>query len=75
MLLLIHLLSYFDVPPTTSKTSSRTYDNYISSIRKYFKPSFSKKKHYKELEGWIKNELLPTNGSYSEVLGQLMKLK
>ncbi len=30
-------------------------------IRRYFKTSFSKKTHYKELEGWIKTELLPTN--------------
>lgn len=55
------LAKLLDVPPTISKVSSRTYDNYISLIRKYFKTSFSKKTHYKELEGWIKNELLPTN--------------
>ncbi|AGH54271.1 hypothetical protein LPE509_02180 [Legionella pneumophila subsp. pneumophila LPE509] len=45
------LAKLFDVPPTTSKASSRTYDNYISLIRKYFKISFSKKTEYKELEG------------------------
>lgn len=60
-----------DVPPTIGKVSSRTYDNYISLIRKYFKTSFSKKSHYKELEGWIKNGLLPTNYLAEEELKSL----
>lgn len=55
---LAHLIN---VPPIISKISLRTYGNYISLIRKYFKTSFSKKAHYKELEGWIKNKILPTN--------------
>lgn len=60
-----------DVPPTIGKVSSRTYDNYISLIRKYFKTSFSKKSHYKELEEWIKNELLPTNYLAEEEIKRL----
>lgn len=55
------LAELLDVPPTIHNVSSRTYDNYIALIRKYFKTSFSKKAHYKALEEWIKNELLPTH--------------
>lgn len=50
-----------NIPPVMSQISSRTYGNYISLIRQYFKTSFSKKTHYKELEVWIKNVLLSTH--------------
>ncbi len=50
-----------NIPPVISEISSRTYGNYISLIRQYFKTSFSKKTHYKELEIWIKDVLLPTH--------------
>ncbi|KTD53859.1 Tn3 family transposase [Legionella sp. PATHC038] len=50
-----------NIPPVICEVSSRTYDNYLSLIRKYFKTSFSKKTHYKELEAWIKSELLPAH--------------
>lgn len=50
-----------NISPVISDISSRTYGNYISLIRKYFKTSFSKKTHYKELEVWIKDVLLPAN--------------
>lgn len=50
-----------NIPPVISQISSRTYGNYISLIRQYFKTSFSKKTHYKELEIWIKDVLLPTH--------------
>lgn len=49
------------IPPVIGEVSSRTYDNYFSLIRKYLKTSFSRKTHYKDLEIWIKDELLPTH--------------
>ena len=53
--------SQLNIPPVICDISSRTYGNYISLIRKYFKTSFSKKAHYKELEMWIKDALLPSH--------------
>ena len=50
-----------NIPPVISTISLRTYGNYISLIRQYFKTSFSKKTHYKELEIWIRDVLLPTH--------------
>ncbi|MFT4060623.1 MAG: Tn3 family transposase [Legionella sp.] len=59
--LINRIASQLNIPPVISEVSSRTYDNYMSLIRRYFKTSFSKKTHYKELEAWIKDELLPNH--------------
>lgn len=57
-----------NIPPIICEVPLRTYGNYISVIRKYFKTSFSRKAHYKELELWITNELLPTHYlAYEEI--------
>lgn len=59
------------VPPTISEVPPRTYDNYVSLIRKYFKTTFSKKAHYKELEKWMSGEILPTQYLTSDALKTL----
>lgn len=54
------LATALNVPASIAKISPRTYDNYISSIRQYFKTSFTRTEHYHQLEQWIQMELLPT---------------
>ena len=61
-----------NVPPTIGEISSRTYDNYVSSIRKYFNTSFSTKVHYKDLTLWIRNQVLPTHFSSNEEIKSLI---
>ncbi|HFD2298410.1 TPA: hypothetical protein ACF2PW_003286, partial [Legionella pneumophila] len=39
-----------NIPPVICEISSRTYDNYLSLISKYFKTSFSKKHIIKNLK-------------------------
>lgn len=57
--LIKQVASQLNIPPVICEVPSRTYDNYISLIRKYFNTSFSKKTHYKELEVWIKTNYYP----------------
>ncbi|HDV5690335.1 TPA: Tn3 family transposase [Legionella pneumophila] len=57
--LINQVANQLNIPPVISNISLRTYGNYISLIRKYFKTSFSKKTHYKELGIWISDVLLP----------------
>lgn len=59
--LINQVASQLNISPIICEIPLRTYGNYISLIRKYLKTSFSKKTHYKELETWIKDELLPTH--------------
>ncbi|KTC69026.1 Tn3 transposase DDE domain protein [Legionella birminghamensis] len=59
--LINQVANQLNIPPVISNISLRTYGNYISLIRKYFKTSFSKKTHYKELEIWIRDVLLPNH--------------
>ena len=61
-----------NVSPTIGKISSRTYDNHVSSIRKYFKTSFSTKEHYKELTLWIRCQVLPTQFLSKEEIKSLI---
>ena len=41
--------------------SNRTYDNYLASIREYFKTEKIKRAHYEEIKDWITKILLPKN--------------
>lgn len=68
------IASQLNISPVISNISSRIYGNYISLIRQYFKTSFSKKAHYKELEVWIKDVLLPTPHLTDEDKRALMPL-
>jgi hypothetical protein len=47
------------LPAEINAVSSRTYDDFCSLIRKYFKTSFPRKENYRQLVDWIKTELLP----------------
>lgn len=48
--LINQVANQLNIPPVISNISLRTYGNYISLIRKYFKTSFSKKPIIKNLE-------------------------
>ena len=57
-LIINKLAGILNVCATIPKISKRTYGNYISLIREFFKTSFSRKEHYHQLEQWIQTELL-----------------
>lgn len=58
-------------PKIHRKISARTYDNFYTLIRDYFKTTFPQKQHYAMLTAWIKDTLLPVRYLSEEEIQQL----
>lgn len=58
-------------PKIHGKISARTYDNFYTLIRDYFKTTFPQKQHYAMLTAWIKDTLLPVRYLSEDEIQQL----